>query len=710
MILLKRITLLNFLSHERTEINFGQNEKVLMDGASGAGKSSIFDGIIWALYGQGRAENRMLVKKGAKKGSVCLELTRRDEQTGEEDTVVITRSATPNGKHTLDISNYYDDGTRMAHPLTGIKELQNWIDRSLIGASYLLFINSVAYVQGSTENFVSQTAPKRKELLLEILKAEDYDKYYEKARQTLVELSNDHNRGNGQLTEIEATLTRLRTNLGDRGAQVKTINDGQTMLLELDTQISTLEKQKEAYIGLYQTVTVLDGVLKSKERDIEDVQKTISFKRSKLLDKEILENKVKDIPRLKEEIKKASDKLDTFRNCFETFVKQEEKRKEIFNRKPNINDRTGEINRLNENIAKIAAKPICPSGTLCPYSGDHEEQINAFKSQIKACEDLTVKETIAFTEWSEEIKKLPETIDTKILVNDIKKEGENLSQTNNELTISQKAENDLKLIQQIEEEIVDLDKSLVSKKEQAEDAKKKKEEAEQSFKSDELDKINKELFAVRDKQKNLNTEIARASETLNSIARDEEEIKNSEKKIVILKDAVAMVDEKIRKISIVKDAFGSKGLKTLVIDYLLPKLEDRINEILSKLSDFRIRLDTQKKSADGENTIEGLYIFVYNELGEEMDFNNYSGGEKLRITIAIAEALASLHKNIGFRIMDEVIFGLSSEMVQDFIAVLDDLQQKHPQILCISHLLEVKSVFEKTLMVKKHNGVSFIEN
>ena len=63
MILLKTLQLNNFLSHENTEIHFGENEKTLIDGQSGAGKSSIFEAIIWGLYGQGRADNKSLVRK-----------------------------------------------------------------------------------------------------------------------------------------------------------------------------------------------------------------------------------------------------------------------------------------------------------------------------------------------------------------------------------------------------------------------------------------------------------------------------------------------------------------------------------------------------------------------------------------------------------------------------------------------------------------------
>jgi len=103
---------------------------------------------------------------------------------------------------------------------------------------------------------------------------------------------------------------------------------------------------------------------------------------------------------------------------------------------------------------------------------------------------------------------------------------------------------------------------------------------------------------------------------------------------------------------------------------------------------------------------EGLFITIKNDLGEEMPFELYSGGEKVKITIAISEALASLMTSVGFRIMDENIVSLDKESTEGFTAVLKKLQEKFPQLLIISHLQEVKDMFEKRVEIIKVNGVS----
>jgi len=90
-----------------------------------------------------------------------------------------------------------------------------------------------------------------------------------------------------------------------------------------------------------------------------------------------------------------------------------------------------------------------------------------------------------------------------------------------------------------------------------------------------------------------------------------------------------------------------------------------------------------------------------------MSFENYSGGEKLKIVVAISESLATLQK-CGWRMMDETFVGLDENSVEGFSKVLHKLQSNFSQVICISHLPNIKDSFESRLKVNKHNGISTI--
>jgi DNA repair exonuclease SbcCD ATPase subunit len=140
---------------------------------------------------------------------------------------------------------------------------------------------------------------------------------------------------------------------------------------------------------------------------------------------------------------------------------------------------------------------------------------------------------------------------------------------------------------------------------------------------------------------------------------------------------------------------------------LIPKLEDTINETLSKLSDFRIRFETQKSGSGKDTVLEGLFISVINSEGDELNIENMSGGESVKISSAIFEGLASI-SNCSFRIMDETVVGLDEETIQSFAEVMLQLQKNVSQLICISHLTEINDLFEEKLEVIKTNGNSKI--
>jgi exonuclease SbcC len=705
MILLKKIILNNFLSHEKTEIEFKEDEKVLLDGQSGAGKSSIFDAIIWVLYGQGRSENRSLVKKGAKKGSVYLELIRRQEN--REDVVIITRSTTSTGKHSIEVAIQQDNNPRIALPLSGVREIQNWIDKELIGASYLLFINSVAYVQGNSESFVVQTAPKRKELLLEIVKAEDHDKYYEQARDCLSVLDNDSNRLSGQVIELEARLEAIRPILGALESHYTKIEDHANALGELEPKIELLEEKKTSLLALCQTVDILEKTIRSAKADKEILESSISRKKAEIVLKPTLIAILNTAPLFKEDIEKTNKKLIELRNTLSIASEQEEKRNEVLRRKPVINDyHFTEIEHLNKKITVIKSEPVCPSGVDCPYSGDHIKQIEELETQIKNNENAIKEEADSLLVWETEFNKLPLQLDLRSILKETKETETYLKQLESELAKTVLVQKDIDTITILEKEIPDLEKSLEEKNEFIKENVEKMDSIE--IGATQINAVEAELLIQKENQRTLNENISKEKMAIEILEQNERESKIIEEKITYIKEKeLKDIQEKKRKVELIKSAFSHNGIETLVIDILIPRLEDKINEILTKFSDFRIHLDTQKKSVDMEKDIEGLWITIINDCGEEMPLENLSGGEHAKISVAITESLATLQK-CGFRLYDEFITALDENSLEGFIVAIEYLQKQYSQMLVISHIRDIKDMFDKQLRCTKINGISKI--
>lgn len=69
----RELTLSGFLSYrEETRIDFSQLEVACVSGANGAGKSSLFDAITWALFGRARRNDDALINDAAESCRVVL--------------------------------------------------------------------------------------------------------------------------------------------------------------------------------------------------------------------------------------------------------------------------------------------------------------------------------------------------------------------------------------------------------------------------------------------------------------------------------------------------------------------------------------------------------------------------------------------------------------------------------------------------------------
>ncbi len=68
-----RMTLENFLSYGKAEVDLDGIQVAALIGDNGAGKSSLLDTLLWAIYGQGRApEADNFVRQGEEQALVEL--------------------------------------------------------------------------------------------------------------------------------------------------------------------------------------------------------------------------------------------------------------------------------------------------------------------------------------------------------------------------------------------------------------------------------------------------------------------------------------------------------------------------------------------------------------------------------------------------------------------------------------------------------------
>ena len=160
-------------------------------------------------------------------------------------------------------------------------------------------------------------------------------------------------------------------------------------------------------------------------------------------------------------------------------------------------------------------------------------------------------------------------------------------------------------------------------------------------------------------------------------------------------------------------AFSRQGLQALLIETILPRIEEEANELLGRMTDGRmnVKLETQRelKSRRGEYA-ETLEIKISDELGPR-SYEMFSGGEAFRINLALRIALSKVlaHRSgapLPTLFIDEGFGTQDTAGRERILDVIRAIEPDFERIIVITHLEELKEAFPVRIEVEKRDGAS----
>lgn len=180
------------------------------------------------------------------------------------------------------------------------------------------------------------------------------------------------------------------------------------------------------------------------------------------------------------------------------------------------------------------------------------------------------------------------------------------------------------------------------------------------------------------------------------------------------KDKVVQLETKKNKYSNAVDAFGNKGIRSVVLDFITPFLNERANEYLQTLSgsDIEIEFQTQVKNSKGEFK-DKFDVIVKNSNGGE-SYKANSAGEQKRIDLSISFAIQDLIMSkddisTNIALYDECFDGLDTIGCENVVKLLKDRLKTVSTIFVITHSESLKPLFENVITMVKEDGVSRLE-
>jgi len=153
-------------------------------------------------------------------------------------------------------------------------------------------------------------------------------------------------------------------------------------------------------------------------------------------------------------------------------------------------------------------------------------------------------------------------------------------------------------------------------------------------------------------------------------------------------------------------AFGKNGIQALIIENVLPEIEEEANDLLAKLTNNSTRISIESlRDLKSGGIKETLDIKISDELGIR-DYELYSGGEAFRIDFSLRIALSKLlTRRAGTKlrtlIMDEGFGTQDEEGIDNLVQAIQSISEDFDKILVITHLESLKDAFPVRIEVTK---------
>ena len=293
----KRLKLKNFKSYSKEIINFDKGITVIV-GENGAGKSSIFEAISFALFKQHTAGKMdALVRNNTENMSVELDFISR----GKEYRIVREKTKSKSLSRLLTKTSSESEFMTLC---SGEKEVSNNI-QAILDMDANLFLNAIYVRQGEISDLVDQTPADKKRLIGKLLGLDSL----EKAWNNLLPLINEYDH---KLSEIKGKLFSKTALQEEYDQKSKELNELKERGLELENQIGEVKQLIEEISESKRNMEREKEIYETQMNNLTNEKKTLEKLEN---DKQILQenlDKIREAEEKIERLEKYVSKLDVY--------------------------------------------------------------------------------------------------------------------------------------------------------------------------------------------------------------------------------------------------------------------------------------------------------------------------------------------------------------------------------------------------------------
>ncbi len=290
-----------FLSYqEPVEIIFTSFDVACITGENGSGKSSILDGITWALFGRARKHDESIINLNSSKAEVTFIFNYEGNQYR------VVRSNPRGGTKLLEfhIRGQDTEDALSWNPLTErtIRDTdQKIVD--VLNLNYESFINASFLLQGEADLFTQQNPSTRKRILSQILGLEIWDDYRKTSYQK-------RKKAESELDLLDGRISEILTELDQEEDRIAHLNNLEKALSEALYTRKSAEKHLTDQESIRSYLKEQESLVNTLNKNVTKTTENITAIKQKIIDRQQERDSFQEILSQSESINLGYDNLN----------------------------------------------------------------------------------------------------------------------------------------------------------------------------------------------------------------------------------------------------------------------------------------------------------------------------------------------------------------------------------------------------------------
>ncbi len=642
--ILKKLILKNFKSHKYTDIDFTKGITVIV-GENGAGKSSILEGITYALFKKSNMNQNDLIRKD--NDNLIMSVTLYFEENGICYKVV-RKNSTKSASFL-----YVKNKNKFSLLAEGNTEVNNEL-KSIINMDIDLFLNAIYIKQGEIADLVSKKPSERKKLIGKFLKIEDLERAWEKLPKVINVYEKKQEKFKGMIINENDVQLELKKSKDELNTLKIKLNDYEETKNQYENQRKNFLKDKEFIEKQKSNHMILRNSIDNEKLGLKKLK----------ISKEQIEDEYNSILKYENEFKILDEKISSFedKSYDDMIIELKSENRTLKNENKSLEKSLDELSKVQ------MLCPVCQS-----YIDDDKKE-----KLIEGYNDTLI----------ENDNKIDENLDLIV----------EYERKNNEIKKYKSRYIELKTLikdkNEIQKQIKNLESNIETKTKNIKDL-------EKDFNEHKYD--DSEYRNVLDKIKSLDGNI---TEYFEKIGITKGKISNTESYITKLENDLNNFENVKKDIENLKLFIDL--LQELRFSYSRDGIQNDLRKISKVMIQKNTNMFFEKFNFDYSNLVinDDFEVSLFRN-DEEVSMDMTSGGEKISIAIALRLGITQTiaQGNIDCMFLDEPTIHLDDVRVEELNNLLNNMDII-PQMIIVTHNQKLESLADVLMKVEKNNGIS----